>query len=156
MPRSHTCLSTGGRLFNALSSPHSFTSPKVGLINGGIGVRMSSPSPDPAGFTPGRPLFLLANDLEIDYPSITAVLLLEGEEAQFSNCYIQGAGAGAGAGAGGGAGGGVGSASFNTARNASSNVNHSLGPLGIGVGIYVGPRWTSEVMVTNSRIFGNQ
>ena len=62
---------------------------------------MSSPSPDPAGFTPGRPLFLLANDLEIDYPSITAVLLLEGEEAQFSNCYIQGAGAGAGAGAGG-------------------------------------------------------
>ena len=115
---------------------------------------MSSPSPDPAGFTPGRPLFLLANDLEIDYPSITAVLLLEGEEAQFSNCYIQGAGAGAGA--GGGAGGGVGSASFNTARNASSNVNHSPDPLGIGVGIYVGPRWTSEVMVTNSRIFGNQ
>ena len=115
---------------------------------------MSSPSPDPAGFTPGRPLFLLANDLEIDYPSITAVLLLEGEEAQFSNCYIQGAGAGAGA--GGGAGGGVGSASFNTARNASSNANHSLDPLGIGVGIYVGPRWTSEVMVTNSRIFGNQ
>ena len=117
---------------------------------------MSSPSPDPAGFTPGRPLFLLANDLEIDYPSITAVLLLEGEEAQFSNCYIQGAGAGAGAGAGGGAGSGVGSASFNTARNASSNVNDSLDPAGIGVGIYVGPRWTSEVMVTNSRIFGNQ
>ena len=41
----------------------------VGLINGGIGVRMDSPADLPAGFAPGRPLFLLANDLEIDFPS---------------------------------------------------------------------------------------
>ena len=30
----------------------------VGLINGGTGVRMSSPSTVPAGLYPGRPLFL--------------------------------------------------------------------------------------------------
>ena len=37
----------------------------VGLINGGTGVRLSSPQDAPAGESPGRPLFLLANDLEV-------------------------------------------------------------------------------------------
>ena len=37
-----------------------------------------------------RPLFLIANDLEIDFPSNHAIALLTGEEAQLSNCYIQG------------------------------------------------------------------
>lgn len=62
----------------------------VGLINGGIGVRMDSPSDDPAGVSPGRPLFLLANDLEIDFPLLNAIELSRGEEVQLSNCYVQG------------------------------------------------------------------
>jgi hypothetical protein len=40
----------------------------VGLINGGTGLRMSSPAVEPAGVYPGRPLFVLANDLEIGSP----------------------------------------------------------------------------------------
>lgn len=99
----------------------------VGLINGGTGVRMSSPTVDPAGFSPGRPLFLLANDLEVDFPSRCAVELAEGEEAQLSNCYLQGAGAG----------------------------NPDTTDPATGVGLYVGPRWSSELMVTNTRIFGH-
>ena len=44
----------------------------------------------------GRPLFLIANDLEIDFPSGHAVALLRGEDAQLSNCYIQGSQTGSG------------------------------------------------------------
>lgn len=62
----------------------------VGLINGGIGVRMDAPADTPAGNSPGRPLFLLANDLEIDFPVLNAIDLVRGEEVQLSNCYIQG------------------------------------------------------------------
>lgn len=99
----------------------------VGLINGGVGVRMDSPQDSPAGLAPGRPLFLLANDLEIDFPSGNAVELLAGEDAQISNSYIQGAGA------------------------------TVSGParLGLGVGLLVGARWNSEVLVTNTRFFGH-
>ena len=61
----------------------------VGLINGGVGVRMSSAAREPAGFYPGRPLFLLANDLEVDYTSGNAIELLGGEEVQLSNAYVQ-------------------------------------------------------------------
>lgn len=61
----------------------------VGLINGGIGVRMDSPADSPAGVSPGRPLFLIANDLEIDFPLLNAIELGRGEEAQLSNCYVQ-------------------------------------------------------------------
>ena len=89
----------------------------VGLINGGTGVRMSSPSDTPAGEDPGRPLFLIANDLEIDFPTNHAIALLSGEEVQLSNCYIQG----------------------------SKN----------GSGLYIGPGWNSEFMMTNSRVFGH-
>jgi hypothetical protein len=64
----------------------------VGLINGGTGVRMAAASDTPAGEYPGRPLFLLANDLEIDFPSGNAIELLYGEEVQISNGYVQGAG----------------------------------------------------------------
>ena len=100
----------------------------VGLINGGTGVRMSSPQDSPAGETPGRPLFLLANDLEIDFPCGNAIELLEGEEAQISNGYIQGAG---------------------------SDIQGAVPDATKGVGLLVGPRWNSEVMVTNSRFFGH-
>ena len=62
----------------------------VGLINGGVGVRMDSAADTPAGEDPGRPLFLIANDLEIDFPNSYAIALLRGEEVQLSNCYIQG------------------------------------------------------------------
>ena len=89
----------------------------VGLINGGIGVRMDSPSDQPAGEAPGRPLFLIANDLEIDFPRSAGLSLLRGEGAMLSNMYLQGS-------------------------QTSS-------------GLYVGPRWNSELMVTNSRIFGH-
>ncbi len=61
----------------------------VGLINGGTGVRMGSAANDPAGVAPGRPLFLIANDLEIDFPSGNAVELAAGEDVQLSNSYIQ-------------------------------------------------------------------
>lgn len=87
------------------------------MINGGTGVRMSSPSDTPAGEDPGRPLFLIANDLEIDFPTNHAIALLSGEEVQLSNCYIQG----------------------------SKN----------GSGLYIGPGWNSEFMMTNSRVFGH-
>lgn len=45
-------------------------------------MRMDSPQDEPAGESPGRPLFLLANDLEIDFPSGNAVELLAGEEVR--------------------------------------------------------------------------
>jgi hypothetical protein len=50
---------------------------------------MDSPADDPAGVSPGRPLFLIANDLEIDFPLLNAIELARGEEAQLSNCYVQ-------------------------------------------------------------------
>ena len=62
----------------------------VGLINGGVGVRMDAPADEPAGVSPGRPLFLMANDLEIDFPVLNAIELVRGEEVQLSNCYVQG------------------------------------------------------------------
>jgi hypothetical protein len=102
----------------------------VGLINGGTGVRMASPATNPAGLYPGRPLFLLANDLEIDYPSGNAVELLEGEEVQISNGYIQGAGA---------------KILVDRRQNDSS----------LGVGVLVGPNFDSEIMITNTRFFGH-
>ena len=68
----------------------------VGLINGGIGVRLDSPADSPAGEAPGRPLFLIANDLEVDFPSSHAIALLHGEDAQLSNCYVQGSLSGSG------------------------------------------------------------
>ena len=89
----------------------------VGLINGGIGVRMDAPADSPAGESPGRPLFLIANDLEIDFPKLVGVALLRGESVQLANMYLQGAGSGS--------------------------------------GLLIGEGWNSEVMVTNSRIFGH-
>lgn len=50
---------------------------------------MDSPTDAPAGVSPGRPLFLIANDLEIDFPLLNAIELGRGEEAQLSNCYVQ-------------------------------------------------------------------
>lgn len=50
---------------------------------------MDSASDEPAGVAPGRPLFLIANDLEIDFPALNAIELLAGEDAQLSNSYIQ-------------------------------------------------------------------
>ena len=64
----------------------------VGVINGGTGVRMSSAADAPAGVAPGRPLFLIANDLEIDFPSGNAIELVRGEDVQISNSYIQACG----------------------------------------------------------------
>jgi hypothetical protein len=43
----------------------------------------------PPGVSPGRPLFIYANDLEIDFPRGNALELLRGETAVCSNCYIQ-------------------------------------------------------------------
>eukprot|EP01043_Picozoa_sp_COSAG02_P044871 COSAG02_NODE_4048_length_5862_cov_18.270692_7_plen_571_part_00 len=103
----------------------------VGLINGGTGVRMSSPSDNPAGEYPGRPLFLLANDLEIDFPSGNAIELLTGEEVQISNGYVQGAGS-------------------------NVVVNRGASDPSLGVGLLIGPRFNSETMVTNTRFFGHR
>ena len=103
----------------------------VGLINGGTGVRMASPSDSPAGEYPGRPLFLLANDLEIDFPSGNAIELLTGEEVQISNGYVQGAGS-------------------------PLIVNRGASDPSLGVGLLIGPRFNSETMVTNTRIFGHR
>jgi hypothetical protein len=89
----------------------------VGLIHGGVGVRMSAGADAPAGVAPGRPLFLFANDLEIDFPLGNAVELLAGEDVQLSNAYLQG----------------------------SQGAN----------GVLVGAGWNSELMITNSRIFGH-
>jgi hypothetical protein len=102
----------------------------VGLINGGTGIRMHSPSVEPAGFYPGRPLFLLANDIEIDFPSGNAIELLRGEEVQISNGYVQGAGS---------------TAIVDRRKNDSS----------LGVGLLVGTGFTSELMVSTSRFFGH-
>lgn len=102
----------------------------VGLINGGTGVRMASPSDNPAGLYPGRPLFLIANDLEIDFPSGNAMELLTGEEVQISNGYIQGAGS-------------------------SAVVNRRASDPSLGVGVLIGPRFNSETMMTNTRVFGH-
>ena len=101
----------------------------VGLINGGTGVRMWAPKDEPAGVAPGRPLFVLCNDLEVDFPRGNAVELQRGEEFQLSNGYLQGGGTGAG-------------------RLVQSST--------AGSGIYVGPQWNSEIMITNTRIFGNK
>jgi hypothetical protein len=101
----------------------------VGVINGGTGVRMASPADEPAGCYPGRPLFLIANDLEIDFPSGNAIDLMSGEEVQISNGYVQGAGA-------------------TTIVNRRHESN-------LGVGILVGPLFNSEIMVVNTRIFGH-
>lgn len=102
----------------------------VGLINGGTGVRMDSTSSDPPGFYPGRPLFVLANDLEIDFPSGNAIDLLSGEEVQLSNGYIQGAGS-------------------------TTIVDRRKRNPSLGIGLRVGPRFNSELMVTNTRFFGH-
>ena len=89
----------------------------VGLIHGGVGVRMAASANAPPGVAPGRPLFMFANDLEIDFPQGNAVELLQGEDVQLSNCYLQG----------------------------SQNAN----------GVFVGSGWNSELLITNSRIFGH-
>ena len=65
----------------------------VGLIHGGYGVRMSSAEDDPPGVAPGRPLFLFANDLEMDFQAVNSLLFDRGEDVQISNSYVQGAGA---------------------------------------------------------------
>ena len=62
----------------------------VGLINGGTGLRMHGDAQGPPGVAPGRPLFVFANDLEIDFPQGNAIQLDVGESALFSNAYIQG------------------------------------------------------------------
>ena len=64
----------------------------VGLLNGGTGIRMASAQDDPPGVTPGRSLFLFGNDVEIDFPCGNAIELLQGEDFQLSNSYVQGAG----------------------------------------------------------------
>lgn len=68
----------------------------VGFINGGVGVRLHAKADLPAGEDPGRPLFVLCNDLEIDFPSGNAVELLRGESFILSNGYIQGSLTGSG------------------------------------------------------------
>lgn len=93
-------------------------------------MRMSSPADDPAGEYPGRPLFLLANDLEIDFPSGNAVELLEGEEVQISNGYIQGAGS-------------------------PVMVDRRANDSSLGVGLLIGAGFNSEVMMSNTRVFGH-
>ena len=100
----------------------------VGLINGGTGVRMCAPADSPPGESPGRPLFLFANDLEIDFPCLTGVALLQGQDVQISNSYIQGAG---------------------------SDIYGPVPDETKGVGLFVGPDWNSEVMVVNTRFFGH-
>ena len=102
----------------------------VGLINGGTGVRMSSPADDPPGEYPGRPLFLLANDLEIDFPSGNAIELNRGEEVQISNGYIQGAGS-------------------------NVLVDRRANDSSLGVGLLIGENFNSETMMTNTRVFGH-
>ena len=64
----------------------------VGLIHGGIGLRLSSEwtNGSSPGVTPGRPLFVFANDLEIDFPMSNAIQLDQGETVTLSNAYIQG------------------------------------------------------------------
>lgn len=73
----------------------------VGLINGGVGVRLDSVFPAGVAFpatTPGAnyPLFLFANDLEIDFPKQHGVALATGRVAILTNSYLQGAGSGSG------------------------------------------------------------
>uniref|UniRef100_A0A7S2FP30 Right handed beta helix domain-containing protein n=1 Tax=Haptolina brevifila TaxID=156173 RepID=A0A7S2FP30_9EUKA len=102
----------------------------VGFINGGTGVRMESGATEPAGLYPGRPLFLFANDLEIDFPSGHALELLRGEEVQLSNAYVQGAGS-------------------------TNYVDRRANDSSLGVGLHVGPKFSSELMVTNCRFFGH-
>eukprot|EP00747_Dinoflagellata_sp_TGD_P047738 gnl/TRDRNA2_/TRDRNA2_145185_c0_seq1.p1 gnl/TRDRNA2_/TRDRNA2_145185_c0~~gnl/TRDRNA2_/TRDRNA2_145185_c0_seq1.p1 ORF type:complete len:530 (-),score=64.06 gnl/TRDRNA2_/TRDRNA2_145185_c0_seq1:224-1648(-) len=64
----------------------------VGLVNGGIAIKMSSPEARATpGVDPGRPLFVFCNDLEIDFPKLHAIHLAQGESFLCSNCYIQGA-----------------------------------------------------------------
>ena len=63
----------------------------VGLIHGGIGLRLSSEDPTGTpGVSPGRPLFVFANDLEIDFPLMNAIQLDQGETVTLSNAYLQG------------------------------------------------------------------
>eukprot|EP00045_Choanoeca_perplexa_P006760 m.58517 g.58517 ORF g.58517 m.58517 type:complete len:447 (-) comp13769_c0_seq2:233-1573(-) len=70
----------------------------VGFINGGIGVRLDSQFPawsDP-GAEPAKPLFLFANDLEIDFPLMDAIQLVQGRTVNMVNSYVQGAKNGSG------------------------------------------------------------
>jgi hypothetical protein len=112
----------------------------VGLINGGTGVRMWSPANNPAGVSPGRPLFLLANDLEIDFPQHNAIELVRGEEFQLSNGYVQG--------------GGSKPTGEDEDLDASADANISRAGSGAvgatGNGIYIGAAWNSELMVCSA------
>ena len=62
----------------------------VGLISGGVGIRMDMSFPVgtvyPAGPTANYPLFLFANDLEIDFPQIDDIQLENGRVANLVNC----------------------------------------------------------------------
>ena len=69
----------------------------MGLINGGVGVRLDTDFPAGEPQVGGNiPLFLFANDLEMDFPALDCVQLVAGRVANLVNCYVQGAGAGYG------------------------------------------------------------
>lgn len=63
----------------------------VGLINGGNGVRFDADWPVGQPTVGGQdPLFLFANDLELDFPKGDCIDLQRGRVANCVNCYIQG------------------------------------------------------------------
>lgn len=62
-----------------------------GLINGAVGIRMDSDWPVGQATSGGQdPMFLFANDLEIDFPRSDSIQLVRGRVANCVNCYIQG------------------------------------------------------------------
>ena len=67
---------------------------------------------------------------QIDFPSGNAVELLEGEEVQISNGYVQGAGS-------------------------TAMVDRRAHDSSLGVGLLIGERFNSETMIVNTRIFGH-
>lgn len=68
-----------------------------GLINGGNGIRMDANWPVGHTTTGGQdPLFLFAQDLEIDFPGNSCIDLQRGRVANCVNCYIQGSKSGHG------------------------------------------------------------
>eukprot|EP00041_Stephanoeca_diplocostata_P011041 m.179360 g.179360 ORF g.179360 m.179360 type:complete len:340 (-) comp18390_c0_seq4:110-1129(-) len=65
----------------------------AGFINGGNAIRMTlQPLPNTAVVAPQAafPLFLFADDLEIDFPNNDAIVLDNGRVFNCVNCYIQG------------------------------------------------------------------
>eukprot|EP00051_Salpingoeca_urceolata_P005118 m.70480 g.70480 ORF g.70480 m.70480 type:complete len:446 (-) comp14070_c0_seq2:1132-2469(-) len=71
----------------------------VGLINGGTAVRMDCDFPvgvATSGDDCQMPLFIFANDLEIDFPHSDAIQLVEGRVVELVNSYVQGSVTGAG------------------------------------------------------------